>query len=85
VSHNNPKAKPASGPKGYLHDLAKDGFFKMPRTMAEILKGLDEHGHHLRHSDLTKPLQKLCNPAERCLRRKKELVGKKKVWRYSNW
>ncbi len=71
------------GPKARLESLREEGFFAAPRTAQDILTALSERRHHMRHEDLTWPLVQMVK--ERELRRKKDAVGGKQVWRYSNW
>jgi len=59
-----------AGPKGYLTELLKEGFFSKPKSSREIREELEARSHHLEASDLTAPLQLLCH--EKLLRRKKE-------------
>ena len=67
--------KTARGPKGYVRELAQDGFFKKPKTIAEVKAELANRGHHIALTSLSGPLQHLCQ--ERVLRRQKAKTGEK--------
>jgi hypothetical protein len=80
------KTPPSHGPKGYVRELFREGFFKKPKTIAEVKAELANHGHHIARTSLSGPLQKLCQ--ERILRRQKATAGskdKKAMYKYSNW
>jgi hypothetical protein len=80
------KPRKARGPKGYVRDLVDDGFFKKPKTMAEVKAELANRGHHIAFTSLSGPLQGLCQ--ERVLRRHKGKAGgkgKKVAFNYSEW
>lgn len=94
--HNPPKKVKGvtksrkSGTKGegtmtWLEELKGEDFFKKPKNTKEILTTLEERGHHLKGSDMTKPLQLLTT--RKMLRRKKiePAEGGKSIWHYSNW
>ena len=73
-----------AGPAGYLSDLVNDGFFKKPKTIAEVKAELANRGHHIPLTSLSGPLQKKCQA--RVLRRQKiNAPGKKATFAYSNW
>ncbi|HEX4372561.1 MAG TPA: hypothetical protein VHZ50_04560 [Puia sp.] len=79
-------AKPSKdGPKAWLRELVEEGFFKKPKSSSEIREELETRSHHLKATDLTKPLEALCH--EKLLRRKKEAsdVGGKAVLHWVNW
>jgi hypothetical protein len=80
------KAKKSRGPKGYIRELFDDGFFKKPKTIAEVKAELANHGHHIALTSLSGPLQSLCQ--DRVLRRHKAKSGdkaKKASYNYSEW
>ncbi len=79
------RIKRSRGPKGYIMELVRDGFFKKPRTIAEVKAELANRGHHIPRTSLSGPLQSLCQ--ERVLRRHKSKSekGKKPVYNYSEW
>lgn len=73
------------GPKTWLRELVDDDLFKTPRTNSAIRAALDERGHILEATDLTRPLESLVQ--EKVLRRKKmpaEEGGKAQV-HWVNW
>src|SRR3989304_1117576 len=59
------------GPKAWLLELVKEGFFGERRSAAQIVEALRERGHFVSHEDLTRQLPKLAE--EKLLRRKKEV------------
>ena len=66
--------------------MADDGFFKKPKTIAEVKAELANRGHHIVLTSLSGPLQQLCQ--ERVLRRHKAEAnekGKKAAFNYSEW
>lgn len=76
--------KGKSGPAGYLSELVDEGFFKKPKTIAEVKAELENRGHHIPLTSLSGPLQMKCQ--ERVLRRQKiNTTGKKGTFAYSNW
>jgi hypothetical protein len=80
------KSKKTSGPKGCVRRLLDDGFFKNPKTIAEVKAQLANLGHHIALTSLSGPLQQLCQ--ERVLRRQKAKSGgkaKKPTFYYSVW
>ena len=80
------KPKKSSGPKGYARELIDDGFFKKPKTIAEVKAELANRGHHIALTSLSGPLQTLCQ--DRLLRRHKAKSGdkaKKASYNYSEW
>lgn len=78
------KAGKARGPKSYVRELVDDGFFKKPKTIAEVKAELANQGHHIAQTSLSGPLQSLCQ--DRVLRRHKTKVkGKKETFNYSEW
>lgn len=82
-SSKQPK-KGRSGPAGYLSELVDEGFFKKPKTIAEVKAELENRGHHIPLTSLSGPLQKKCQA--RVLRRQRvNTTGKKGTFKYSNW
>jgi len=72
------------GPQAYLDELAEEGFFKKPKTIANVKAELENRGHHIPLTSLSGPLQKLCQ--RKVLRRQKlKTTGKKHTFAYSNW
>lgn len=70
------KARPPSGPTGYLLELRDEGYFKTKRFLNEVQKKLEERGHIYARTTLAPTLLKLVKKRE--LRRIKE----KKGWAY---
>ena len=86
VSRSLAKSKKTSGPKGYVRELVEDGFFKKPKTIAEVKAELANRGHHIALTSLSGPMQQFCQ--ERVLRRHKGNAsekGKKAAFNYSVW
>src|SRR5438045_54028 len=52
-------AKKRTGPQGYVEELVDDGFFKKPKTIAQVKAELENRGHHIPMTGLSGPLQKL--------------------------
>ena len=76
--------KGRGGPAGYLSELVDEGFFKKPKTIAEVKAELENRGHHIPLTSLSGPLQKKCQA--RVLRRQRiNTSGKKGTFAYSNW
>ena len=76
--------KGRSGPAGHLSELVDEGFFKKPKTIAEVKAELENRGHHIPLTSLSGPLQKKCQA--RVLRRQKiNTSGKKGTFAYSIW
>lgn len=72
------------GPQGYVEEMIDDGFFKKPKTIAQVKAELENRGHHIALASLSGPLQKLCQ--RRKLRRQKTtLSGNKQTFAYSEW
>jgi hypothetical protein len=74
------------GPKGYVLELVEDGFFRKPKTIAEVKAELANRGHHIARTSLSGPLQSLCQ--DKKLRRHKAKIkgkGKKETFNYSEW
>lgn len=85
ASHPTKKPKRGRGPKGYIRELFDEGFFKKPKTIAQVKAELANRGHHIALTSLSGPLQSLCQ--ERVLRRHKAKSekGKKVAYNYSEW
>lgn len=79
------KAKRAAhgGPQAYVEELVEEGFFKKPKTIANVKAELENRGHHIPLTSLSGPLQKLCQ--RRSLRRQRVKSGKKQTFAYSHW
>lgn len=78
-----PPTKKRSGPKAYVEELVSDGFFKKPKTLAQVKSELANRGHHIATTSLSGPLQKLCQ--DKVLRRSKETINKKKTYCYAEY
>lgn len=77
-------AKPKSGPQAYVEELVADGFFKKPKTIAQVKAELANRGRHIPLTSLSGPLQKLCQ--RRVLRRQKgQTEDNKQTFSYSLW
>lgn len=79
------KSSAKSGPKNWIEELVDEGFFQTPKASNDIREALDERGHILQSTDLTRPLDRLVK--DKVLRRKKmpaEEGGKSQVHWY-NW
>lgn len=64
--------------------MADEGFFKKPKTIAQVKAELENRGHHIPLTSLSGPLQKLCQ--HRVLRRQRSKGnGKKMVFTYTEW
>lgn len=70
-----------AGPKAYIEELIKDGFFKKPKPISEIKTELENLGHHIPVTSLSGPLQKLCQRKQ--LRRQKPAGSG--TYTYSEW
>jgi len=78
------KTGKSRGPKGHIRELVDDGFFKKPKTIAEVKAELANRGHHIALTSLSGPLQSLCQ--DKVLRRNKtKTKGKKETFSYSEW
>jgi hypothetical protein len=80
------KRKARRGPKGYIRELIDDGFFKKPKTIAEVKAELANRGHHIALTSLSGPLQGLCQ--DKVLRRHRARSGdksQKTAYNYSEW
>ena len=78
-------ARKSSGPTAWLEELINDGFFVQPKSGADILEELAAGSHHLKSTDLTRPLEALCH--DKKLRRSKRPVegSSRQVYHWSNW
>lgn len=73
-----------SGPQGYIEEMVEEGFFDKQKTLAEVKAELENRGHHIPITTLSKPLQRFCQ--NRTLRRQKiESNGNRKAFGYSKW
>jgi hypothetical protein len=82
------KPKKVHGPKGHIRELADEGFFGKPKSIAQVKAELENRGHHIPITSLSAPLQSLCQ--EKILRRQRTKVkaksGKdKETFMYSEW
>jgi len=78
------KQSTKGGPLAYVEELIEDGFFKKPKTIAQVKAELENRGHHIPLTSLSGPLQKLCQ--RRSLRRQRiKASGKKQTFAYSHW
>ncbi len=72
------------GPQRYIEEMEGDGFFKKPKTIAQVKAELENRGHHIALTSLSGPLQKLCQ--RKVFRRQKtKSSGKKQTYAYSEW
>ena len=80
----NVSERKKTGAAAYLTELVNEGFFKSPKTIAEVKAELANRGHHIPITSLSGPLQKKCQA--RVLRRQKVSgADKKATFAYSNW
>jgi hypothetical protein len=77
------KTKVKAGPTGRIADLIGDGFFKKPRSIAEVKAELANRGHHIALTALSTPLQRLCKAKQ--LRRQKGAASGRGGYGYTNW
>lgn len=76
--------KAKRGPQAYVEELLGEGFFKKPKTIAQVRAELGNRGHHIPLTSLSGPLQILCQ--RRKLRRQRvQTGGKKQTYAYSEW
>jgi hypothetical protein len=81
---SSPTTPNRRGPQAYVEQMIEDGFFKKPKTIAQVKAELENRGHHIALTSLSGPLQKLCQ--RRSLRRQKAtLSGNKETFAYSEW
>lgn len=73
-----------TGPHAYVQELIADGFFKKPRTIADVKAELENRGHHIPLTSLSGPLQKLCQK-KRLRRQRTPGTGNKQTYAYSEW
>jgi hypothetical protein len=83
ASGEKPKRAAKGGPQAYVEELVSEGFFKKPKTIANVKAELQNRGHHIPLTSLSGPLQKLCQ--RRLLRRQGVKSGKKQTSAYSHW
>lgn len=84
LAGDKPKRGAKGGPQTYVEDLVEEGFFKKPKTIANVKAELENRGHHIPLTSLSGPLQKLCQ--RRALRRQRvKTSGKKQTFAYSHW
>jgi len=80
------KARTRRGPKGYVKELVDEGFFKKPKTTAQVKAELANRGRHIPMTSLSGPMQALCQ--DRVLRRqmtRSKAGGKRQTFSYSEW
>lgn len=88
ASKESKKSKKLSGPKAYLREMYDDGFFKKPKSIAQVKAELENRGHHIAITSLSGPLQSLCQ--EKVLRRQRTQTQSRKgklrtAFAYSEW
>ena len=66
---------------GRIRLLTEEGFFALPRSLAEVQAALAERGWHYPQENLSTPLVRLVR--HRQLRRLQLAEGNKRVWKYS--
>lgn len=72
------------GPSAYIEELIDEGFFKKPKTIANVKAELENRGHHIPITSMSGPLQKLCQ--RKFLRRARAKgATNKQQYSYSNW
>ena len=77
------KRGPKGGPQTHVEELVDEGFFKKPKTIANVRAELENRGRHIPLTSLSGPLQKLCQ--RKVLRRQRVKSGKKQTFAYSTW
>lgn len=83
-ARTGPSRPRRGGPQAYVREMADDGFFKKPKTIAQVKAELENRGHHIPLTSLSGPLQNLCQ--QRLLRRQRSKGnGKKQVFTYTEW
>jgi hypothetical protein len=84
TSEAPPRKPMRGGPQGYVQEMLDDGFFKKPKTIAQVKAELENRGHHIPLTSLSGPLQRLCQ--RRVLRRQRSKGnGSKTVFTYTKW
>ena len=83
ATDEKPKRAPRDGPQAYVEELVAEGFFKKPKTIANVKAELENRGHHIPLTSLSGPLMKLCQ--RKSLRRQRVKSGKKQTFAYSHW
>ena len=73
---------PAASVSGRLLVLREEGFFKNPKSLAEIREELKAHGWHYQNATIATRLIKLVQKQR--LRRQKIKEGNKSQWKYTN-
>lgn len=73
---------PAQSVAGRLLVLKEEGFFKSPKSLAEIREDLRAHGWHYPNATIAARLIKLVQMKR--LRRQRVKDGRKSSWNYSN-
>jgi len=78
------KKSKSGGPQASVREMCDEGFFKKPKTIAQVKAELENRGHHIPLTSLSGPLQKLCQ--QRVLRRQRTKGdNKKQVFTYTEW
>lgn len=79
------RTAPKPGPKKWIDELIEDGLFSKPLTNGRIRTLLNERGHILKATDITKPLASLVT--DKKLRRMKLISekSKKEQVHWVNW
>jgi hypothetical protein len=78
------RKKAKGGTQPYIDELFKEGFFKKPKTIANVKAELENRGHHIPLTSMSGPLQRMCQ--QRVLRRQKiKASGNRQTFGYSNW
>lgn len=73
---------PTESVAGRLMVLREEGFFKAPRTLAQIREELQAHGWHYPNATIAPVLIKLVQ--KKRLRQQRIQEGKSKPWKYTN-
>jgi hypothetical protein len=74
---------PSESVSGRVMVLKEEGFFKNPKSLAEIREELQAHGWRYPNTTLAPALIRLCGK-KRVLRRERTREGKTKLWKYFN-
>jgi hypothetical protein len=83
-SHGASTPKSKEGPTTWVEDLAREGFFATPRSLADVTEKVRAGGHNVLSKNVTEPLEKLV-AVKRLRRERKPKEGQKRgVWMYSN-
>jgi|GEM_PF-1423210 len=80
-----PSTSKKEGPLTWIKELIDEGFFKKPKSSNQIREELETRSHHLKATDLTRPLEALCH--DKFLKRNKiaSEKGGKPVLHWVNW